>query len=199
MWLVRNLVEVEAFFTSVERLVHYSKRLPLEADYIIEGNSLPLGFPPLMSRLLIIRSRLVHIGNRPPSNWPERGEVEFDNVTVKYAEDAPPVLSNISFKTCPAEKIGIVGRTGAGKSTLFLALFRILEAMEGKILIDDIDIRTIGLYDLRSKLGIIPQDPILFTGTIRTNLDPFKAHSDSEIWDALEKVDLFGFITPSSM
>ena len=104
------------------------------------------------------------------------------------------ILQNVSFEVKPKEKVGIVGRTGAGKSSLTLALFRIIEPTDGNIVIDDIDVTKLGLYDLRSRLTIIPQDPALFTGTLRMNLDPFEQYSDSEIWRALESAHLKDFI-----
>jgi ATP-binding cassette subfamily C (CFTR/MRP) protein 1 len=104
-------------------------------------------------------------------------------------------LKKISFKVNPGERVGVVGRTGAGKSSLTLALFRIIEAVEGSIYIDDIQISKLGLYDLRSRLTIIPQDPVLFTGTLRLNLDPFEKHSDQEIWQSLELAHLKAFVS----
>ena len=100
------------------------------------------------------------------------------------------ILKNVSFEVNANEKVGIVGRTGAGKSSLTLALFRIIEPSDGNIVIDDIDVTKLGLYDLRSRLTIIPQDPALFTGTLRMNLDPFQQYSDSELWRALESASL---------
>jgi len=104
-------------------------------------------------------------------------------------------LKKISFKVNPGERVGVVGRTGAGKSSLTLALFRIIEAVEGSIYIDDIEVSKLGLYDLRSRLTIIPQDPVLFTGTLRLNLDPFEKHSDQEIWQSLELAHLKAFVS----
>jgi ATP-binding cassette subfamily C (CFTR/MRP) protein 1 len=104
-------------------------------------------------------------------------------------------LKKISFKVNPGERVGVVGRTGAGKSSLTLALFRIIEAVEGSIYIDDVQISKLGLYDLRSRLTIIPQDPVLFTGTLRLNLDPFEKHSDQEIWQSLELAHLKAFVS----
>ena len=100
----------------------------------------------------------------------------------------------MSVEVKPNQKVGIVGRTGAGKSSLTLALFRIVEPIEGNIFIDDIDVTKIGLYDLRSRLTIIPQDPALFTGTLRMNLDPFDHYSDTEIWSALQSAHLKDFV-----
>jgi ATP-binding cassette subfamily C (CFTR/MRP) protein 1 len=104
-------------------------------------------------------------------------------------------LKEISFNVNPGERVGVVGRTGAGKSSLTLALFRIIEAVKGSIYIDGIEISKLGLYDLRSRLTIIPQDPVLFTGTLRLNLDPFEKHSDPEIWQSLELAHLKAFVS----
>lgn len=117
--------------------------------------------------------------------------VKFSKVEVRYKKTGKPALSDLSFDIKQQEKVGIVGRTGAGKSTLGMTLFRILEPTAGTIVIDGVDITTIGLDDLRSKLAIIPQDPVLFIGSIRTNLDPFNQYGDPELWDTLEKVKLF--------
>ena len=128
--------------------------------------------------------------NRPPANWPTEGKIVFKNVSMSHLnqEDTGLVLRNITLKIEGGEKIGIVGRTGAGKSSLIQILFRMGILVNGQIEIDDIDIETIGLDDLRSRISIIPQDPILFTGTIRNNLDPFNFYSDQQIWNALEEV-----------
>ena len=109
---------------------------------------------------------------------------------LRYREGLDLTLKGISVRIQGKEKVGIVGRTGAGKSSLMLALFRLVELAEGHIYIDGIDISQIGLKDLRSNLSIVPQDPILYTGTVRTNLDPFEEHTDKEVWDALENVHL---------
>ncbi|UPX12550.1 Transporter of the ATP-binding cassette (ABC) [Ascochyta rabiei] len=127
---------------------------------------------------------------KPPSNWPSKGSVEFINYSTRYRPDFDPVLKNVTFKILPGEKVGVVGRTGAGKSSLALALFRALEAEKGKILIDDVDVGLIGLQDLRENIVMVPQDPTLFTGTIRSNLDPFSVFTDEEIFTALREVHL---------
>ncbi|KAL9304954.1 ABC transporter C family member 5 [Arabidopsis thaliana] len=127
---------------------------------------------------------------RPPSSWPATGTIELVDVKVRYAENLPTVLHGVSCVFPGGKKIGIVGRTGSGKSTLIQALFRLIEPTAGKITIDNIDISQIGLHDLRSRLGIIPQDPTLFEGTIRANLDPLEEHSDDKIWEALDKSQL---------
>ncbi|KAF7725515.1 hypothetical protein EC973_009545 [Apophysomyces ossiformis] len=126
----------------------------------------------------------------PPPSWPETGSMKVENLSISYAPDSPAVLRGISFETRAREKIGIVGRTGSGKSTLALSIFRFMESTSGRILIDGVDISTIGLEDLRSRLTIIPQDPILFSGTLRNNLDPFGQHDDAELWAALKRTHL---------
>ncbi|KAI8881658.1 P-loop containing nucleoside triphosphate hydrolase protein, partial [Backusella circina FSU 941] len=128
--------------------------------------------------------------NKPVLNWPETGSLEIKNLVVKYSPDTPAVLNDISFKTKPFEKIGIVGRTGSGKSTLTLSIFRFMDPASGSIKIDGVDIQNVGLYDLRSRITIIPQDPVLFSGTIRSNLDPFGEHDDMELWTALKRSHL---------
>ena len=104
---------------------------------------------------------------------------------IRYAEHLPSVLKNISCTFPGRKKVGVVGRTGSGKSTLIQAIFRIVEPREGSIIIDDVDICKIGLHDLRSRLSIIPQDPAMFEGTIRANVDPLQQYSDSEIWEVI--------------
>lgn len=130
--------------------------------------------------------------NRPEANWPSKGGVEFISYSTRYRSDFDKVLKNITFKILPGEKVGVVGRTGAGKSSLALALFRALEAEEGKILVDEVDIGLIGLQDLRENIVMVPQDPTLFTGTIRSNLDPFGLFTDEEIFTALRRTQLVG-------
>lgn len=126
--------------------------------------------------------------------WPQKGIVEFQNFQVRYREGLDLVLKGIDFSVKSQEKIGIVGRTGAGKSSLTLALFRIIESAGGKIIIDDIDIAKIGLHSLRSRLTIIPQDPVLFSGSLRMNIDPFNSYPDDAIWTALEQSHLKVFV-----
>lgn len=126
---------------------------------------------------------------KPPPDWPQHGRIVFNNVSLSYIEDERPVLKNLNFEIKQKEKIGIVGRTGAGKSSILAALFRMTEPT-GKITIDDIPTNIIGLSDLRRAISIIPQEPILFNGTVRRNLDPFDEYSDQDIWSALECVQL---------
>lgn len=159
-WIVRMTVEVETNIVSVERVLEYS-RLKSEAAEIIPDH-------------------------RPPQEWPQRGEIKFIDYSTKYRPELDLVLKKINLDIKPKEKIGIVGRTGAGKSSITLALFRIIEAFDGNINIDGIDTSSIGLYDLRHKLSIIPQDSQVFEGTIRSNLDPTDEYTDDQIWKALE-------------
>ncbi|XP_024897990.1 multidrug resistance-associated protein 5 isoform X3 [Pteropus alecto] len=162
---VRLASETEARFTSVERIHHYIKTLSLEAP--------------------------ARIKNKAPSpDWPQEGEVTFENAEMRYQENLPLVLKKVSFTIRPKEKIGIVGRTGSGKSSLGMALFRLVELSGGCIKIDGVRISDIGLADLRSKLSIIPQEPVLFSGTVRSNLDPFNQYTEDQIWDALERTHM---------
>ncbi|KAG0245229.1 hypothetical protein BGW41_002698 [Actinomortierella wolfii] len=164
LWLVRLYSELTVNMNSVERIREYTD-LPQEPAATIEGH-------------------------RPPPGWPQNGEITVENLVMQYSPDDPPVIRGVSFHVNPREKIGIVGRTGAGKSTLAVAFFRFMELAGGKITIDGLDISTLGLHDLRSALTIIPQDPVLFMGTIRSNLDPFGEHTDSELWAALKRAHL---------
>jgi ABC-type multidrug transport system fused ATPase/permease subunit len=131
------------------------------------------------------------------SNWPSKGKIEFLNFSVKYRPDTEIVLKNLSFVINGNEKVGIVGRTGSGKSTITLCLFRILEATEGRIMIDDVDISSIGLDKLRKNLTIIPQDPALIEGSLRYNIDPLDKYSDTDILKVMEKIG-FDYIVKRS-
>jgi ABC-type multidrug transport system fused ATPase/permease subunit len=133
--------------------------------------------------------------SRPPPDWPSQGAVDFKKYSTRYRPDLDQVLKEVSFSVKAGEKVGIVGRTGAGKSSLALALFRGLEAEKGQIIIDGVDIGSIGLRDLREAITIVPQDPTLFTGTLRSNLDPFGLFSDEQIFTALRRVHLIGSST----
>ncbi|XP_057325978.1 multidrug resistance-associated protein 1 isoform X1 [Microplitis mediator] len=166
-WLVRMTSDVETNIVAVERIKEYGET-PQEAAWEIPSTA-------------------------PPKDWPSEGCVEFRDYKVRYREGLDLVLNGISFAVNGGEKIGIVGRTGAGKSSLTLSLFRIIEAAGGKIFIDGIDISELGLHALRSRLTIIPQDPVLFSGTLRLNLDPFDSHTDEQIWQALEHAHLKTF------
>ena len=135
---------------------------------------------------------------RPPPHWPSHGHIVFTDVSMSHATDphAPLALSHLSLTIEAGEKIGIVGRTGAGKSSFIQTLFRMGTLRQGgHIIIDHIDISTVGLDDVRRRISIIPQDPVLFTGTMRSNLDQFADYSDAEIWHALEQVQLKRLVT----
>ncbi|KAJ3094871.1 hypothetical protein HDU97_007515 [Phlyctochytrium planicorne] len=136
--------------------------------------------------------------NRPPQSWPSEGRISIDGLRLKYGPDLPEVLRGMSCEIGAMEKVAVVGRTGAGKSSLALALFRMVEPSGGNIRIDGVDILRIGLEDLRSRLTIIPQDPILFTGTVRTNLDPFGVIPDADLWIALKRSHLISSIPTGS-
>ena len=168
-YLVRATAEVETNIVAVERLKEYSM-IEQEASWISSDN-------------------------RPEKAWPQAGMVEFEDYGLRYRDDTPLVVENISVKVEGGQKVGIVGRTGAGKSTLTVALFRLVEAALGKIKIDGKDISKIGLHELREKLTIIPQDPVLFSGTLRMNLDPFNNFSDSDLWATLKKAHLGSFVS----
>ncbi|KAL5281109.1 ABCC2.2 family protein [Megaselia abdita] len=167
-YLVNNMSLLESNIVSVERINEYEDTKQ-EAEWNIERTT-------------------------PNKIWPEEGRVQFSDYKVRYREGLDLVLRGINFEVKGGEKIGIVGRTGAGKSSLTLALFRIIEAAGGKIFIDGIDISTLGLHALRSRLTIIPQDPVLFSGSLRMNLDPFETKSDEDIWRALELAHLKSFV-----
>uniref|UniRef100_A0A8U7M4T4 Cystic fibrosis transmembrane conductance regulator n=1 Tax=Corvus moneduloides TaxID=1196302 RepID=A0A8U7M4T4_CORMO len=161
-WGVRQSAEVENLMISVERAMEYTE---LEKEAPWETNK------------------------HPPTEWPNQGMIAFENVNFTYSLDGPLVLRHLSVLIKPKEKVGIVGRTGAGKSSLIAALFRLAEP-EGRIWIDKYLTSELGLHDLRKKISIIPQEPVLFTGTMRKNLDPFNEYTDEELWNALEEVQL---------
>ncbi|KAG1678443.1 Canalicular multispecific organic anion transporter 2 [Nymphon striatum] len=163
---VRAAGPVESNIISVERVLEYT-RLPQEANW----NS-----------------------SKPDKSWPSSGVIKFSNYQTRYRKGLDLVLKGINFDILPSEKVGIVGRTGAGKSSLTLGLFRIIESAGGQIIIDGMDISKIGLHDLRKKLTIIPQDPVLFSGNFRINLDPFDQYADDELWNALDHAHLKGFV-----
>nr|KYP74821.1 ABC transporter C family member 10 [Cajanus cajan] len=164
VFAIQNQCTLANQIISVERLNQYM-HIPSEAPEVVEGN-------------------------RPPENWPAEGKVELHDLKIRYRPDTPLVLRGITCTFEGGHKIGVVGRTGSGKSTLTGALFRLVEPAGGKIIVDGIDICSIGLHDLRSRFGIIPQDPTLFNGTVRYNMDPLAQHSDQEIWEVLGKCQL---------
>ncbi|KAJ1702897.1 hypothetical protein LUZ63_002676 [Rhynchospora breviuscula] len=162
--IIWNICNTENKMISVERILQYS-RIPSEAPLEIEDS-------------------------RPPNKWPENGTINIQNLEVRYAEHLPSVLRGVSCIVPGKKRVGVVGRTGSGKSTFIQALFRLVEARRGTIEIDSVDIFKIGLHDLRSRLSIIPQEPTLFEGTVRGNLDPLNEYSDDAIWKALDKCQL---------
>lgn len=168
-WLVRTTADTEQSMNSVERVLHYSQiniEPPLQIDYLDDSLD----------------------------SWPSEGKVVFNQASLKYRADLSNALDRITLEIKPREKVGICGRTGAGKSSILVALFRLVELHSGSIEIDGVNISEIGLHTLRSRLAIIPQDPVLFTGSIRTNLDPFDQYTDKEIWDALEMVQMKQYV-----
>ncbi|EPQ52410.1 hypothetical protein GLOTRDRAFT_26339, partial [Gloeophyllum trabeum ATCC 11539] len=163
LFLVRRFVGLEQSMVALERVKEYSE-LPREPPEYLEP--------------------------WPPPSWPSAGEIKAENLVIRYAPELPNVLHNLNFEIRPGEKVGILGRTGSGKSTLALSFFRFVEATEGRILIDDLDISQIGLSDLRSRLTIIPQDPTILSGTVRSTLDVFGEYDDAQIYEALRRVHL---------
>uniref|UniRef100_G3N5J3 Multidrug resistance-associated protein 1 n=1 Tax=Gasterosteus aculeatus aculeatus TaxID=481459 RepID=G3N5J3_GASAC len=168
-WLVRMSSEVETNIVAVERVKEYSDT-EKEAEWKQEPSRLPPG-------------------------WPTDGCIDIRGLGLRYRPDLDLAIRNITLVINRGEKVGIVGRTGAGKSSLTLALFRIIEASEGHIFIDGVDIALLGLHELRSRITIIPQDPVLFSGSLRMNLDPFDCYSDEEVWRALELSHLQSFVS----
>lgn len=168
-WGMRQTAEVENQMTSVERVVEYTRVQPEAALETADAY-------------------------KPGKDWPENGSIRFIDVSMKYAENKDRILKNLNFAIEAGEKVGIVGRTGAGKSSIIQAIFR-LAINEGVIEIDDIDTNNLGLHDLRSNISIIPQDPVLFSGTLRYNLDPFETATDEAIWKALDDVELKEFVS----
>ncbi|KAM2799693.1 hypothetical protein COP1_004503 [Malus domestica] len=171
--VLRTASRAENSLNAVERVGSYIE-LPSEAPAVIESN-------------------------RPQPGWPSSGSIEFEDVVLRYRPGLPPVLHGLSFTVSASEKLGIVGRTGAGKSSMINALFRIVEIEKGRILIDSCDVSKFGLTDLRKVLSIIPQSPVLFSGTVRFNLDPFSEHSDADLWEALERAHLKDVIRRNSL
>lgn len=166
---VRSVTELEGQMNSVERANYYIKNIPQEADIEIKGTT--------------------------PESWPGKGEIEFENVELRYREELPLVLRGVNLMVRSGEKMGVVGRTGSGKSSMMIALLRMVEVCGGRILVDGVDLKTLGLDDIRSRITIIPQDPVMFSGTIRLNLDPFGQFSDAQLWDALEKSHMKQYVS----
>ncbi|KAI5638820.1 ABC transporter domain-containing protein [Phthorimaea operculella] len=206
-WLVRMTSEVETNIVAVERIKEYAETKQEAAWNLPNGpgstwpetgalqlEQVSLGYKPGEPALRDVtccvapREKLGIVGRTGA------GKSTLTLGLFSVAGDIQAALRDVTCCVAPREKLGIVGRTGAGKSTLTLGLFRIVEAMSGRILIDGIDISTLGLHQLRSRITIIPQDPVLFSGTLRTNLDPFHAYSDDELWRSLDHAHLKGFV-----
>nr|UOF76394.1 multidrug resistance-associated protein [Bursaphelenchus xylophilus] len=169
--LVRQVSDVESNIVSVERIKEYTE-IEEEAPW-----QMPEG-----SRIML------------PREWPLAGAVSFKNVSTRYRRELELSLIDINLDIRPGEKIGVVGRTGAGKSSMVLTLFRLIEPTNGRILVDGVNLSMLGLHEIRSRFTIIPQEPTLFSGTLRLNLDPFHAYSDAELWRALEDANLKEFV-----
>ena len=168
-WLVRMTSDVETNIVAVERLDEYSQ-IDIEDEWVKEETA-------------------------PTASWPEQGVITLEQYSTRYREGLDLVLKDINVTINGGERVGIVGRTGAGKSSLTLALFRLIEPASGTIKIDGVDVSKIGLHSLRSRLTIIPQDPVLFSGSLRHNLDPFDMYEDSAVWEALKHSHLFDFVS----
>ncbi|KAF9957961.1 hypothetical protein BGZ70_009361 [Mortierella alpina] len=169
-YLVQCIATLENNMNSAERLVHYIENLPQE--------------PPAESAS----------DQRPPPTWPTQGSIEFQHVVMRYRPELPSVLREVTFSVQAGHKIGVVGRTGAGKSSLIQALFLLGKLDSGRILIDGVDTQLIGTADLRTQIAIIPQDPVLFQGSFRYNLDPLERHAEQELWQVLETSDLKAYV-----
>ncbi|XP_065882175.1 ABC transporter C family member 2-like [Euphorbia lathyris] len=184
--LLSYALNITGLLTAVLRLASLAENSLNAVERVGTYIDLPSEAPPIIE------------GNRPPPGWPSSGSIKFEDVVLRYRPELPPVLHGLSFTVSPSDKVGIVGRTGAGKSSMLNALFRIVELERGRILIDGCDIGKFGLMDLRKVLGIIPQSPVLFSGTVRFNLDPFSEHNDADLWEALERAHLKDVIRRNS-
>lgn len=171
-WTVRMFGEVREKLASIRQLSYYGNSVAQEPNSAVTHGKVSNSQP------------------AAPAKWPEEGKIQFNQIVLKYQELGVAVLKGVTLNIKPREKVGIVGRTGSGKSTLLISLLRIVESAEGKIFIDGVDISKIDLRDLRSNIAIIPQEPILFVGTIRENIDLFEKATDEEIWRALDSVHL---------
>ncbi|KVH87904.1 AAA+ ATPase domain-containing protein [Cynara cardunculus var. scolymus] len=176
--LLSYALNITSLLTAVLRLASLAENSLNAVERVGTYIELPSEAPPVIE------------DNRPPPGWPTSGSIKFENVVLRYRPELPPVLHGLSFTIPPTDKVGIVGRTGAGKSSMLNALFRIVELERGNIIIDNCDIAKFGLTDLRKVLGIIPQAPVLFSGTVRFNLDPFNEHNDPDLWESLERAHL---------
>eukprot|EP00752_Nemacystus_decipiens_P001289 g1282.t1 len=199
-WAVRCVSETEMVMNSVERVLYTSQQTPQEPPHHVSRPRHPY-YHQLSGltgeNLPAVPSEDKQLTSCPDdrqlltTGWPWEGRIEFrDGVTMRYRPDTELVLKGVSLAIRPGEKIGIVGRTGSGKSTLMQVLFRMVDCEGGSVAIDGVDTKAIGLAALRSRLTIIPQEPVLFSGSLRANLDPFEVYTDEEVWDALEQASL---------
>ena len=168
-WFVRGAADVVAHFGAVDRIQYFTETMPSERATVTPYQA-------------------------PPNRWPERGSLTFEHAVMRYLPWTDPALRGVSFHINHGEKIGVVGRTGSGKSSMLMALFRMNELEAGRIFVDGRNISELSLYDLRSRLSIIPQEPVMFKGTIRTNLDPFHEADDHAVWEALEICQMKQFV-----
>jgi ABC-type multidrug transport system fused ATPase/permease subunit len=199
---VRSFANLEAAMNAVERVIYYTENIPQEAPRTFEeledkarDAKDPSPSNPSVYAVIAMGGKAETVS----SDWPTRGEITLNNLKMKYRPDTPLVLKGLSVTIKAGERVGVVGRTGSGKSSLLLALLRLVEPMleandgeeyEAPITVDGVDVLRVGLRDLRSRIGIIPQNPVLFAGTIRSNIDPFNKFSNDQIWKALEQSGL---------
>jgi ABC-type multidrug transport system fused ATPase/permease subunit len=199
-WVVRSFAQMEAAMNAAERVLFYTESIPQEApaskdelnlftqqDSVTKDND---------KYSYAAKRAVVAMGGveNPSPEWPSRGDITLNNLKMRYRPDNPLVIKGLNVEIKGGQRVGVVGRTGSGKSSLLLTLLRIVEPFvdpdekyESPIVIDGVDVLRIGLTDLRSKIGIIPQNPVLFSGTIRSNMDPFEQYTNEEIWYALER------------
>ncbi|KAI9353043.1 P-loop containing nucleoside triphosphate hydrolase protein [Zopfochytrium polystomum] len=193
--ILRNFADLESRMNCVERLHHYATSLPQEAAAFADAARNQAVVPTIDGK-----PRPPVYAEAPPKKWPSEGAIRFDHLTLRYRPELPPVLQDLSFSVSGGERIGVVGRTGAGKSSLIVAMFRLVEFNKtddaaGTIWIDGVDISKLGLRELRRSISIIPQTPILFDGTIRSNLDPTDSHTDEALWSVLDRCALKEYIS----
>ena len=215
-WGVRQSAEVENQMTAAERIMQYGDLPPEGVFYPPQQHRTQSAIAPALllptsptstarlmpeDKQLAVdaaaepRQRLIE----PEQGWPREGRIVFEAYCMRYRPGLPLVLRELSFEVRPREKVGVCGTTGAGKSSLFAAVFRLVEGAGGRILIDGVDTGLLPLHTLRSSLSIIPQSPVIFSNTLRYNLDPFSTHPDSALWDALQAVQLHGLVAGLSL
>lgn len=202
-WVIRSFSQLEASMTATERILYFSENISQEAprtaeDLKVAASENPNdddddGKPPALRAVSMCGGEVEQV----PKDWPQKGQIVLQNLMMKYRADTPLVLKGLNLIIKGGERIGVVGRTGSGKSSLLLTLLRLVEPqIEGTepyvapVSIDGVDTMRIGLEELRSRMGIIPQNPVLFSGTIKSNIDPFDEYTDEEIWNALERCSM---------